>query len=344
MKRVVRKDSKRMPEHPLAIASDPVMVLKKVMNNKMKSRDEQSDNDLSALVDEIVKTYNAYGDLEHLEGKDLPSQRAIIRIIDDLMTVVFPNFFGDATLTRANIRYFLGNTLHSLHTGLTTEVEKSLKYACRKIQECPTDICQIRAQAIVKEVLEAIPRIRSQLAGDVNAAFNGDPAAKSSEEIVLSYPCVYAIAIYRIAHELYKKGVPIIPRIMSEHAHSKTGIDIHPGAIIGKNFFIDHGTGVVIGETSEIGDNVRIYQGVTLGGLSLPKGEVSRFRSRKRHPTIKDNVIIYSGATILGGKTTIGKDTVVGGNVWITSSIPSNTIVTITPDKTSCKPNTHSQA
>lgn len=250
---------------------------------------------------------------------------------------LFPNFFGDATLTKTNIKYFLGNMLHSSHSRLTAEMEKSLKYVCRKVKECPTDICQSRAQTISKEILEAIPRIRTLLAGDMRAAYNGDPAAKSLEEIVLSYPCAYAIATYRVAHELYRSGVPLIPRIMNEHAHSKTGIDIHPGALIGKNFFIDHGTGVIIGETSEIGDNVRIYQGVTLGGLSLPTAEVSKFRNKKRHPTIKDNAIIYSGA-ILGEKTTIGQGAVIGGNVWITSSIPSNTTVTITPGKLSYKP------
>lgn len=342
MKRVERKKHEKLTEHPLSISSDPATVLKKALNSKKKAGDEWPEADLSTLVDETVRTYDAYGDLEHLEGKDLPSPRAIIEIVDDLMAVLFPNFFGDATLTRANIRYFLGTTLHSLYSRLTVEVEKSLRYVCRKIRECPTNVCQSRAQTIVRELLEAIPRMRSLLADDVNAAFNGDPAAKSVEEIVLSYPCVYAIATYRIAHELYVRGVPIIPRIMGEHAHSKTGIDIHPGAIIGKNFFIDHGTGVVIGETSEIGDNVRIYQGVTLGGLSLPKDEVSKFRDKKRHPTLRDNVIIYSGATILGGKTVVGKGTVVGGNVWITSSIPSNTVVTATSNKLSFKPNRHS--
>ena len=341
MKWKAPKKIEKIAEDPLAISSEPEIALKEAMKNKVKAGKEWSDKSVSLLIEEVVKTYAAYGDLEHLEGKDLPSPSAVIGILDDLMAVLFPNFFGDAMLTKVNIHYFLGNILHSLHGRLMLEVERSLKYVCRKIKECPTDICQSRAQAISKELLECIPEVRNLLAGDVRAAFSGDPAARSLEEVILGYPCVYAIATYRVSHELYRRGVPIIPRIMSEHAHSKTGIDIHPGAVIGKNFFIDHGTGVVIGETTEIGDNVKIYQGVTLGGISLPTGEVSKFRNKKRHPTIKDNVIIYSGATILGGKTVLGESSVIGGNVWITSSIPPGTIVTTTPGKLSYKTNQH---
>jgi serine O-acetyltransferase len=184
----------------------------------------------------------------------------------------------------------------------------------------------------VKEVLEKIPEIRSLLRGDIQAAYDGDPAATSIDEVILSYPCVLAIATYRISHELYIRKVPLVPRIMTEYAHSKTGIDIHPGARIGKNFFIDHGTGVVIGETTKIGDNVKIYQGVTLGAMSFPKDERGRvIKGRKRHPTIGNNVVIYSGATLLGDESVVGDDAVIGGNVWITSRIPSGTRVTIVP-------------
>jgi serine O-acetyltransferase len=183
---------------------------------------------------------------------------------------------------------------------------------------------------VVKEVLEKIPQIRELLSGDIKAAYDGDPAAMSNEEVILSYPCVLAITTHRIAHELYLRGVPLIPRIMSEHVHSMTGIDIHPGARIGKNFFIDHGTGVVIGETTEIGDNVKMYQGVTLGALSFPRDEKGRIiKGRKRHPTIGNNVVIYSGATLLGPGAVIGDNVVIGGNVWITSPVPSNTKITI---------------
>jgi serine O-acetyltransferase len=185
---------------------------------------------------------------------------------------------------------------------------------------------------VVREVLEKIPELRAVVSGDIVAAYDGDPAAVSTEEVILSYPCVLAITTHRIAHELYLRGVPLIPRIMSEHVHSLTGIDIHPGARIGKNFFIDHGTGVVIGETAEIGDNVKIYQGVTLGALSFPKDEKGALiRGRKRHPTIGNNVVIYSGATLLGADAVVGDNVVIGGNVWITSRVESGTKITIAP-------------
>ena len=237
---------------------------------------------------------------------------------------------GKEEITKANVKYHLGNTLTSVYTRLTDEVEKSLKYICRKISECPQDVCQKRAHVVVKELLEKLPEIRAMLSGDIQAAYAGDPAAVSTEEVILSYPCVLAITTYRIAHELYLRGIPLIPRIMSEHVHSLTGIDIHPGAKIGKNFFIDHGTGVVIGETTEIGDNVKLYQGVTLGALSFPKDEKGNIiKGRKRHPTVGNNVVIYSGATLLGPDAIIGDNVVIGGNVWITSPVASGTKITI---------------
>ncbi len=285
---------------------------------------------LPKLVDRIMNSYERFGGMDHLEGKDLPSKKVVIEVLEDLFTVLFPGYLGKGDVTKANIKYFLGTILTSIYTRLTNEVEKSLKYICRKITECPHDICQKRAQVVVKELLEKIPEIRSLLSGDIEAAYNGDPAAVSTEEVILSYPCVLAITTYRIAHELYLRGVPLIPRIMSEHVHSLTGIDIHPGAKIGKNFFIDHGTGVVIGETAEIGDNVKLYQGVTLGALSFPKDEAGHIiRGRKRHPTVGNNVVIYSGATLLGADAIIGDNVVIGGNVWITSRVASGTKITI---------------
>jgi serine O-acetyltransferase len=292
---------------------------------------------LPKIADKLMKAYTSYNDLQHLEGRDLPSKERIIGILNDIMTILFPNLLGDASLTKTSIWYFLGSTMHSLHIRLEEEITKSLKYVCLREKICPVDICKERAQKVAEDLLERIPEIKKSVSGDIQAAYEGDPAATSLDEIVLSYPCVYAIATYRIAHELYTRKVPLIPRMMTEHAHSLTGIDIHPGARIGENFFIDHGTGVVIGETSEIGNNVRIYQGVTLGGKSFPRDEVPKLRSKKRHPTIEDDVIIYSEATILGGKTVIGKGSVIGGNVWITSSIPRNTTVTIAPSKLSWK-------
>jgi serine O-acetyltransferase len=285
---------------------------------------------LPQLVDKIMKNYETFGGMDHLEGKDLPSKKVVIEVLEDLLTVFFPGYLGKTEVTKVNIKYFLGYTLTSVQTRLTDEVEKSLKYICRKIKECPHDVCRNRAEVVVKELLKKIPELRSIVSGDIVAAYEGDPAAVSTEEVILSYPCVLAITTYRIAHELYLRGVPLIPRIMSEHVHSLTGIDIHPGAKIGKNFFIDHGTGVVIGETAEIGDNVKIYQGVTLGALSFPKDEKGALiRGAKRHPTVGNNVIIYSGATLLGPDVIIGDNVVIGGNVWITSRVASDTKITI---------------
>ena len=301
-----------------------------LLNGNQNQENTWNKEDLPSLVEEIIRNYETVGSMDHLEGKDLPSKKVVIEVLEDLLTIFFPGYLGKTGITKSNIKYFLGNTLTSVYTRLTEEVEKSLKCVCRKIKECTTDICQQRAEVVVKELLEKIPHLRSLLSGDIEAAYGGDPAAYSSEEVILSYPCVLAITTYRIAHELYVSGVPLIPRIMSEHVHSQTGIDIHPGAKIGKNFFIDHGTGVVVGETAEIGDNVKIYQGVTLGALSFPKDKKGRLiRGRKRHPTVGNNVVIYSGATLLGDDAIVGDDVVIGGNVWITSRVASGTIITI---------------
>lgn len=232
---------------------------------------------LPRLVDDIVENYKKHGGINHLEGKDLPSKQAVIDVLDDLLVVIFPGYLGKEEITKSNTKYFLGNSLNSIYYRLVSEVEKSLKYVCRRVKECPEDVCLNRAHVIVKELLQKLPEVRTLLRGDLQAAYDGDPAAKSIDEVILSYPCVLAIATYRIAHELYVRGVSLVPRIMSEYAHSLSGIDIHPGAKIGKNFFIDHGTGVVIGETTEIGDNVKLYQGVTLGALSFPKDERSHY-------------------------------------------------------------------
>jgi serine O-acetyltransferase len=298
------------------------------------------EKELHLLVDKIMNNYETFGGMDHLGGKDLPSKEITIEVLQDLLAIFFPGYLGKHEITKANIRYFLGNTLASVQTRLTAEVEKSLKYICRKVQGCPHDVCHTRAQIVVKEFLEKIPELRSLVSGDIEAAYDGDPAAVSTEEVIISYPCVLAIATYRIAHELYLRGVPLIPRIMSEHVHSLTGIDIHPGARIGKNFFIDHGTGVVIGETAEIGDNVKIYQGVTLGALSFPKDEKGAIiRGTKRHPTVGNNVVIYSGATLLGPDAIVGDNVVIGGNVWITSQVASGTKITIAPPELKYKKN-----
>jgi len=311
---------------------NPEKMLDALMKEKRGVDRNWSETGLPSLVEKIMDNYEAFGGMDHLEGKDLPSKEVTIEVLQDLLTIFFPGYLGKSEITKANIRYFLGNTLTSVQTRLTAEVEKSLKYICRKVKDCPHDVCHTRANVVVKELLEKIPELRAVISGDIEAAYNGDPAAVSTEEVIISYPCVLAISTYRIAHELYLRGVPLVPRIMTEHVHSLTGIDIHPGAKIGKNFFIDHGTGVVIGETTEIGDNVKIYQGVTLGALSFPKDEKGAIiRGTKRHPTIGNNVVIYSGATLLGPDAIVGDNVVIGGNVWITSPVGSGTKITISP-------------
>ncbi len=317
---------------------NPDKMIEALMKNHDQGEEHWVENGLPNLVDKIVTNYHTFGGMDHLEGRDLPSKKVVIEVLDDIFTVLFPGYFGDSEISKANIKYHLGTKLTSIYTRLTIEIEKSLKYICRKISECPQDICQKRAHVVVKELLEALPEIRSTLSSDIEAAYNGDPAAVSTDEVILSYPCVMAITTYRLAHELYIRCVPLIPRIMSEHMHSLTGIDIHPGAKIGKSFFIDHGTGVVIGETAEIGENVKLYQGVTLGALSFPKDEKGNIiKGRKRHPTIGNNVVIYSGATLLGGDTVIGDNVVIGGNTWITTSVEAGTKITRGPEESTYK-------
>ncbi len=323
---------------------NPERMLDALMRNHDKVEQNWVEKGLPKLVDEIMANYQAFGGMDHLEGRDLPSKKVVIEVLEDLFTILFPGYLGKEEITKANIKYHLGITLTSVYTRLTDEVEKSLKYICRKVSECPQDVCQKRARVVVKELLEKLPEIRSMLSGDIQAAYAGDPAAISIEEVILSYPCVLAITTYRIAHELYLRGIPLIPRIMSEHVHSLTGIDIHPGAKIGKNFFIDHGTGVVIGETTEIGDNVKLYQGVTLGALSFPKDEKGNIiKGRKRHPTVGSNVVIYSGATLLGPDAIIGDNVVIGGNVWITSPVASGTRITIATPEQNYKKENHTE-
>jgi serine O-acetyltransferase len=218
----------------------------------------------------------------------------------------------------------------SVTRSLVPEIEKSIQYDCRVRKDCQRhEDCRGEAEEIVRALLEGIPEIRRRVSRDVMAAFRGDPAARSQEEVILSYPGVLAILVHRIAHELWIRSVAMIPRMMSEHIHGVTGIDIHPGALIGDSFFIDHGTGVVIGETTVIGNNVKLYQGVTLGALSVQK----ELANKKRHPTIEDEVTIYAGATILGGRTVVGRGSIIGGNVWLTDSVPPNSRIYHNPSQ-----------
>jgi serine O-acetyltransferase len=310
--------------------STPENLIEEIMSKQLANEEKWLEKGLPDLVEQISENYETYGGINHLDGKDLPSKKVVIELLEDILSILFPGYLGNEKLTKSNINDHLTKVLTSVYVRLVKEVDKSLKYFCRKSKKCPEDVCLKMAQIIVRELLEEICRIRILLNGDIKAAYCGDPAAKSFDEVILSYPCVLAISTYRIAHELFVRRVPLIPRMMSEYAHSITGIDIHPGSKIGKNFFIDHGTGVIIGETAEIGDDVKIYQGVTLGALSFPKDEKGHtIKGRKRHPTVGNGVIIYSNASILGEKAVIGDNAVIGGNVWITSKIPSETIVTV---------------
>jgi serine O-acetyltransferase len=284
---------------------------------------------LPALTERIVETYEECGGINHLGHSPLPSYREVVEILADLREILFPGYGRRQNLHIGNVGYHIGDLIDSLHDRLTLQIARALRHDC-KAKELETDF-EAEAQLIAIRLLESIPDLRRALAEDVQAAYEGDPAAKNLDEIAFCYPGVDAISVFRFAHVLFRLGVPLIPRMMTEYAHSKTGIDIHPGASIGRRFFIDHGTGVVIGETTQIGDGVKIYQGVTLGALSFPRDEKTGeiLRNIKRHPTIEDEVVIYANATILGGKTTIGHHSVVGSSAWITRSIPPYTAVTI---------------
>lgn len=280
--------------------------------------------ELNCLVKQLVKTYEDTRGINHSEGLPIPDRQSIFAVVDHLRFILFPGFTDARTVSLDNLEYLVGEALDSAFTGLSREIETAFHYQCQ-LKKCGHCDCTRMAQEAAARLLKRLPCIRETLKTDVEAAFNGDPAAKSLDEIILSYPGIFAISLHRIAHELFSIGVPLIPRMIAEHAHSLTGIDIHPGARIGRHFFIDHGTGVVIGETSIIGDHVNIYMGVTLGALAPAKGQV--LKDQKRHPTIHDHVTIYAGATILGGETVIGKGCTIGGNVWITRSVPPHTKV-----------------
>jgi len=287
---------------------------------------KNNDKETGKLVEAIVNTYDDNSGTNFIDVKNLPVRDRILEVLDAVVELIFPGYTGSRAVTHDNIKFVVGDLVCQVRLQLTDQIELAFRHKC-KLTSCSTCDCRTLAEEVTEHLLGRIPYIREMIKSDVSAAYDGDPAAKSLEEVVISYPYIIAIAIHRIAHELYLKEVPLIPRIMSESAHSKTGIDINPGAQIGKRFFIDHGTGVVIGETAVIGTGVKLYQGVTLGALSFPKDERGRIiKGGKRHPTIEDNVTIYAEATILGN-ITIGKDAVIGGNVWIKKSVPAGTVV-----------------
>jgi serine O-acetyltransferase len=278
---------------------------------------------VTQLTDQLIVSYARVGGINHLDGKNLPSKSAIASITGDLLRLLFPGFFDDHTVHSSELKAKMVALMDSLSERLQDEIYKSLEYAI------PEGLARkdLRAAAgnIALGFLSGLPAVREILQTDAEAAYNGDPAALSREEVIVAYPFMEAIAVQRLAHELFQKQVALIPRIMTEWAHARTGMDLHPGARIGPYFFVDHCTGTVVGETCVIGKNVKVYHGVTLGAKSTSGGQC--LRGTKRHPTIEDSVTIYPGATILGGDTIIGEGSTVGGNVFLTTSVPPHSLV-----------------
>jgi serine O-acetyltransferase len=283
---------------------------------------------LKKAASELVDSYAEDGiKIHHLDRQPLPSHAEIIRVLVTINELLFPGYIGAQGLAGSNLRTHVEARMSWLYETLTEQISRAISHGAKIGEACT--VTDRDANDCATALLAKLPATRQLMAGDVQAAYDGDPAANCLDEIIFSYPSIYALMVYRVAHELYQMEVPLIPRIMTEHAHHRTGIDIHPGTRIGSRFFIDHGTGVVIGGTAEIGNNVKIFQGVTLGAFSFDKEEDGGelIRNTKRHPTIEDDVVIYAGATILGGETVIGRGSVIGGNVWLTHSVPAGTRV-----------------
>jgi serine O-acetyltransferase len=276
------------------------------------------DKDLASITEKILASYKSVGGMNNIDGSNLPSKRALATICEDLLQLLFPGFHDQDPIHSKDLRHVTGHRIYSIADRLKNEVCKSLRLG---EPSCP----DAKAEQMVTQFLDALPFARQQLQTDIEAAFSGDPAAGSFDEVILSYPYLEAIAIQRCAHLLYCHQLPLIPRMMTEWAHSRTGIDIHPGAHIKSHFFIDHGTGVVIGETSVIGCHVKMYQGVSLVARSLAGGQ--QLKGKKRHPTVEDHVTIYAGTTIIGGDTVIGEGSTIGANVFLTHSVPARSLV-----------------
>ena len=281
---------------------------------------------IESVVDTVLEDYGCQRDIDSMELFRQPDKDVIIDVIEKLRKIIFPGYFRDKTYRVYNAKHNLSILVEDVMYNLSSQIALVLQ----------DEDAEKKAQTICLEFLRRIPQVRAMVQTDLQAAYDGDPAATGLSEIIFSYPGLYAIMVYRLAHELYVLNVPMIPRIMTEHAHSITGIDIHPGATIGKYFFIDHGTGIVIGETTIIGENVKIYQGVTLGGLSTRGGQ--SLRGKRRHPTIEDNVTIYANAAILGGETVIGQGCVIGSSAFITKSVPPCTTVSMKIQDLQMKP------
>ncbi len=280
---------------------------------------------VDSMIDKILDSYEEVGGINKNGNYTFPNRENVVEVLHDLQCLIFPGFKKAEDIDSDNLRYMTGQRVNRIIAMLTKEIQKAMIYefSQQKENKMEQELRSALAEKTTLALIEEIPNLRRMINLDMMAMFNGDPAAKSSEEVIVSYPGLEAITVYRLAHFLFINGVPVIPRIMTEYVHGKTGIDIHPGATIGESFFIDHGTGIVIGETTVIGKNVKIYQGVTLGALSVKK----ELQDKKRHPTIEDNVTIYANATILGGKTVIGEGCTIGGNTWVMQSVPPHTMV-----------------
>ncbi|NIL98566.1 MAG: serine acetyltransferase [Planctomycetales bacterium] len=292
---------------------------------------------LPIITDKIVKTYTEVGTINHLGHCPLPSYELVIECAEALKEIIYPGYRRREGLHLGNVQYHVGDLVDSLHDKLTQQISRALRHEAGASCDYESEIdYEAKAQAAAIAFLEKIPEVRRKLSLDVQAAYDGDPAVNNLDEVIFCYPGLEAVTIYRLAHELYHLNIPYIPRMLTEWAHARTGIDIHPGARIGPHFFIDHGTGVVIGQTCEIGEYVKIYQGVTLGALSFPTdvdGKLLRGDRVKRHPTIEDRVVIYANATVLGGRTVIGHDSVIGSSVWLTRSVKPRTTVVLEKPK-----------
>src|SRR5438477_255854 len=287
---------------------------------------------LPEITEALVATYTECRHINHLGHKPLPSREAVIDIVADLLDLIYPGYIRRQNLHVGNVEYHVGDLIDGLHDKLTVQFSRALRHehSCLPPEERSALDVEAVAQQKAIDLLRRVPDVRGVLEHDVQAAFEGDPAAKSFHEIIFCYPGLEAVSVYRLAHELLLLGVPLIPRMMTEYAHSKTGIDLHPGARIGPGFFIDHGTGVVIGETCDLGKNVKLYHGVTLGALSFPRDAAGNIiRRMKRHPTLGDDVVIYANATILGGDTVIGHHAVIGSNVWLTAGVDPYAVVSL---------------
>ena len=315
--------------------SELIMGRKEVLAGSCKTETvtaERVRNPIPQAVSALATGFKSGRWASHIEPVPIPSKSEVIDLIEQVQRILFPGFFSPVILRPENLEYHLGQQLSLFYENLASQISSAIRHDCFRHNQACT-LCSERSYEIAAALIDSLPEIRNLLETDIEATLTGDPAAANSDEVIFSYPGLFATMIYRLAHRLTELEVPLVPRIMSEHAYHRTAIDINPEATIGSHFFIDHGSGVVVGATTTIGNQVRLYQGVTLGALSLPKDAGERLRNVKRHPTIEDDVIIYANATILGGTTVVGARSIIGGNVWLTESVGPDTRVMLEQPK-----------